>query len=276
MSLAFVLPPLELAGVQNIFGRQAAPVTTVRGRRMDTYLCRPYPEWLRSSLVCKRNVIALVVCLLFRRRPSHVPRLVIAVIVDSVDGIFGTRARPYIVIERRKRIAPFWANLDSARSVESVIVVRWIVATSFNVMPNAKLRQEKKAHWFSLPLGFIVAIVAAATHRVAAAQVGAVRHDGVAAVAAAKPERLALLLDMFGHWGLFDDGQPAIPLAGFVLLRARKTRGMMTHAESSLQGSAMPWDVDASPGRFYSVLTSPLYHITEHPYTYVSAQEGRS
>jgi len=22
----------------------------------------------------------------------------------------------------------------------------------------------------------------------------------------------------------------------------------------------MPWDVDASPGRFYSVHTSPLYH----------------
>jgi hypothetical protein len=59
---------------------------------------------------------------------------------------------------------------------------------------------------------------------------------------------------------LFDDRQSPVAVAGFVFEGCATTRGMMTHAESSLQGSAMPWDVSASPGRFYSVLTSPLYH----------------
>jgi len=101
---------------------------------------------------------------------------------------------------------------------------------------------------------------ASATPGITAAQQGTIGNNNVAAVAAASPKALPFFLVVLRCWGWFEDKQPAVSVANFVLEGSVTARGMIgAHSRSSFLG-AMPRDVDASPRRFYSVRTSPLYH----------------
>lgn len=52
--------------------------------------------------------------------------------------------------------------------------------------------------------------------------------------------------------------------------------GIMGLHHNLLRCGVMPWDVTASPGRSYSVLASPLYHVAEQMYTNPWPMEGRA
>ena len=226
----------------------------------DTSFSGPLRQRHRLAAVSKMYAVALVVGLLFKRSPSHIARLIVAVYVQAVNCVQRARTRANIFQERLERFAPTGAHRYPAPAIDGIAVILGIMATALDMMPDAILGHAG----YSIGPHMAVAIVAAAALLSTATQERTINDCDVAAIAATKPKALSLLLVVFRGGRLFDNRQSPVTVADLVLEGCTAARGMMGLHHNLLCCGVMPWDVDASPGRFYSACASPLYHnITE-------------
>lgn len=125
--------------------------------------------------------------------PHAVAWFVVAVVIFAFNGVFGGRLFPHISKEALERVPPSLAHDDSASAILRVRPVFLVVAPSLYVHPRDGLRRVALAmsrrHCSS---GFPAET--SATERVPGFQ-GRAKHNNLfAAFAAAKPERLAIVV----------------------------------------------------------------------------------
>lgn len=87
----------------------------------------------------------LVSRLFYAGCPSAVARLVAAIVVDSVDGVLRRWFRAHVFKERRKAVSPSVAHGYPPSSVETKLVVSWVVATADHLRPRRVLRRHLAA-----------------------------------------------------------------------------------------------------------------------------------
>lgn len=140
-------------------------------------------------------------------RPATVSRLVIAVIVDAINGR-SRWASTHVGDERFKVVAPTIANSNAAPAVDGEFLVSRIQAPLFNVQPDFVLRP------FALAVGGErkpFSVIAAAARGVASAKPMHRKRSFVAAIAATVP---SVVLPSFSIWS--DGGQASKSLTGKV------------------------------------------------------------
>lgn len=101
----------------------------------DAQMLRFVPDRDHSHV---RLVWASIRVLFGERCPSAVVRFVVTFIVDSVERVFGRRARTHVTEELRKRI-PSFAHRDSSSSVGFVHRVHWVSTPTLRLRPSAIL-----------------------------------------------------------------------------------------------------------------------------------------
>ena len=81
-------------------------------------------------------MLAPILHLLTSRRPLAIGGVVIAIVVDAVDGVVRRRLKPHVGKEVRERMLPSVAHTDSSAAVVSVGVVLLVVAAITHVLPS--------------------------------------------------------------------------------------------------------------------------------------------
>ena len=129
------------------------------------------------------------VTVLFRGRcPANVARLVVAIIVDAIKGVFRGRAWADVLNEGVEGVAPFPAHLNPAGTVVLERSMLWRRAPLLGIVPCRVLwRSEPAVSFGALALAF--ALVAAAALRHALSEIARRNDSVVTAVAAALPLR---------------------------------------------------------------------------------------
>jgi len=107
---------------------------------------RPFTDRLGPAVVRKTTVVALVHVLRALRGPAHVPRLVVAVVVNTINRVFRGWARTNIGQEILERFSPSCTDGNPSASVMFVAFHAWVVAPSLHAVPRQMFRRD-------LPIG---------------------------------------------------------------------------------------------------------------------------
>jgi hypothetical protein len=99
------------------------------------------PLWNRSSILSnpQLDTSRLIRCLPLLRSPFDVSRLIITIIVNAINGVFGRWAWPDIRKEGFKRVEPAATNFDPSTSISFVIMALAVVAPRFHIAPRMML-----------------------------------------------------------------------------------------------------------------------------------------
>lgn len=165
----------------------------------------PIGQRHRCALVCQELGSARVARLALLRRPSTISGFVVAVGVDSVDGVFQGWSRPHIGQEVLERVAPSLTDGDAATSISGIGAVRWVEAPSLHASPRSMFRGVA-ASMRRVDRQNYLAVKAPATLSPAASEIAAVNGRFSAAIAPARPSS-----PRFG-----DHNKPAKSLSGGV------------------------------------------------------------
>lgn len=163
----------------------------------------PLGEVARDAIHCDVPHPTRTRALLFRRGPSAIARLVVAVAIDTVNRVPWRRAVAHVVDECFKAAEPSVTDANAAATVSVVARVLRMAASALHALPDAILRRIGHA----MCAGAFPALLfpnTAARLRVASLQVQLPRRDGCAAVALAHPPRLVVP----ALWRLFSEHQP--------------------------------------------------------------------
>lgn len=98
----------------------------------------PFGDTFGFAAKFHQPISARISALNFLRRPAAVPRFVVPVIVDPIDGKGGVRPPPHILEKQRERV-PSRIDRDSSPSVAAVVLVVWISATTPHFEPYSVL-----------------------------------------------------------------------------------------------------------------------------------------
>jgi hypothetical protein len=96
------------------------------------------------------DVAAVFSALLLNCRPAAISRLVVALMVQSVDRMFGGWTRAHIVQKGYERFIPVGANFDPARSVILEVFVPRIVTPALDAKPRPVFRANCSAPLMSV------------------------------------------------------------------------------------------------------------------------------
>lgn len=83
---------------------------------------------------------APVIRLLFRGRPSTVARLIVAIVVDSVDRVPRGRAAPHVMNERRETLCPGRTHDYAATAIFVIVTGARRVASALHQCPHVVFR----------------------------------------------------------------------------------------------------------------------------------------
>lgn len=95
----------------------------------------PLTQRLSFATECKHSVSASIARLLFSCSPSHIPRLVVAVVVWVAINLHSWRALAYVTQECLERINPLSEHCNSAASIICKSLMAFIEAPAFNPLP---------------------------------------------------------------------------------------------------------------------------------------------
>ena len=88
--------------------------------------------------------MAAVSALLNSGRPSAIAGLIVAIVVDAVNGMLGRRARRH-VIQKRFKVFPSLADLDAAPAIARIAISVWVPAPLDHAKPNWMKRMARQA-----------------------------------------------------------------------------------------------------------------------------------
>lgn len=100
---------------------QQAPA---QGASLQADAARPLAQRVALAVVRQDAIRPLIVALLQLRRPAHVARFVVAVVIDAVERVAERWTRADIGVENFERIAPALAHADAASAVG---LIGWII-----------------------------------------------------------------------------------------------------------------------------------------------------
>lgn len=106
---------------------------------MDLKFSRPFSQTERFTLMSNQNRVSSVGHLLPMRSPSAVARLIVSVIVNSVERVIRSRLLTHVFKECCEGILPAIAHGDAATSVMFVGLLRWVKASIFGTHPATEL-----------------------------------------------------------------------------------------------------------------------------------------
>ncbi len=124
-------------------------------------------RWIWTDL----NIGALITPLLEACRPSAIARLVVAVIIDSVDGVFRRRSRTHVSVEGHEICQPCIAHGDSTTSVMPIRRALRAVAPRLYLRPYGVFWQHLRCAVCAPSLRGFLSTQTAATFTVAAAEI---------------------------------------------------------------------------------------------------------
>lgn len=252
----------EPAGEQNILGRTTPAIAVYHRADMDPKLPRPLGKRLSFPLICQPKVVAFVAALLKRCGPPDVTRSVWSRIVDSVQRIFGARAKANVLYESSERFIPTGAYCNAAPPIVGVRAMVRIVTSRLYGAPYLVFNGIRHVV-FDFARSYIFQIFASATLASTAPKTLADDRPRSAAIATAEPVGNKLFgFDVF-RFGDFVENRPTPKaFAGQInKVVCAGARGIITHVVSSFAAIGHAAGLLAqSPRRFYSVRTSPLYH----------------
>jgi hypothetical protein len=168
---------------QSLFDRPSEPQASPDSRVGNTEFARPRDKWLRSSLMGQLVIAAPILLLFTPRRPTHVARFVMAVVVNAIQRVRWSWTWANVLVERGEAAAPPLAHRYPAPAVITIRLGVWVVTAGTSIVPNRMLGTSGTA----VPVvesGRALAIQAAATLHRPAAQVSA-EHANVNAAAIA-------------------------------------------------------------------------------------------
>lgn len=182
-----LLLSLSLCG-QGLFASHALIQPSVVSRFSDVEMSQPVTQEFGFSIERNANDSAPVSALSLTVGPSAVPRLIVAVSVDSVQceswGLWS-----HVSEERGEVVPPSFAHGDTSSTVESVGVIGWIEATIFSVGPDVVLGGSRPSVDESTLAGKSSSFASTA-FRVTASDFVAMYGYSVPAIALTEPERI--------------------------------------------------------------------------------------
>lgn len=120
---------------QSALGGPAVSVdTSLDCSELDPNTLRPFGHAKRFPVVGQPSIVALISALLLLCGPPAVPRLVVPIIVDAVDGCLW-RLRPHVSTEGFKVVQPSVAHTNSATTIASIVGIRRVIASGFHSLP---------------------------------------------------------------------------------------------------------------------------------------------
>lgn len=146
----------------------------------------PDVQWERFTVVGQKLDASRVRILLLRRGPAHVARLVVAVVIDTVDRVLRRGARPDVGQEAFERVAPGFADVDASTAVVWEARAGRRVAAIFHTGPSAMFRRARQSVRGVVVGPQTIEAVTTAGACVSAFQVGQFSHECRAAIAAAQ------------------------------------------------------------------------------------------
>jgi hypothetical protein len=150
---------------------------------------------------------SLIQGLLFRSGPSAVLRFVVAVVVDTIYGMFAGGFRPHIGIKRREIIQPALADRNASPSVEMEFRIARIEASALHLSPSGIFWRALRLAMRSVHRSYLVAHQASTTLSITARQIVDADFQFLSARTSAEPAILAL--------SALDDQQATVGFSGY-------------------------------------------------------------
>ena len=132
------LAPQPLGSRHGFLWREAVGVEPHLDRlSVETSFSSPLADCLRAAKCSYPARLGAVLGLFAARRPAHVARLVIAIVVNAIKGMLLAWCSPNMREERCERSTPFRTNLDASPAVTGVALNARIGAAGDHSHPRA-------------------------------------------------------------------------------------------------------------------------------------------
>lgn len=131
--------------VDSFFDRPSTAQPHVQGVTGASRFIGPVAERLRLAVTGEHERDAGVSVLLGRRGPAAVFRGVIAIVINSVNGVSLGGFRPHVGIKRAEVIKPSVADLDSTPTIVGVFLAARVAASVLNRSPRVVARSVAEA-----------------------------------------------------------------------------------------------------------------------------------
>ncbi len=106
-----------------------------KSRRLDTRLSAPLRQGQISALIFVAFIFLGIARLLRWGGPSHVARLVIAVVVDAVNRMVRRWLASHVLKERHELVAPSFTDGDASSTVAGEVLIVGVVAPRSHSIP---------------------------------------------------------------------------------------------------------------------------------------------
>lgn len=153
-----------------------------------TKLPGPFGQGKGFPVIGDKVVVAPVVGLFKKGRPSAIVWLIVAIIVDAIYRMFGGRARSHIRIERLVGFKPSFANADTAAAITTPILALSVCTSGNHFAPNVVFGNLVK------PVDFISRWLTPTAFRRAVLEAVSMHGPFGSALATAKPSGLPVLV----------------------------------------------------------------------------------
>ncbi len=120
----------------------------------------------------------------FSSRPAAISGLVIAVVVDAINGMISGRSRPHVGEKIFERIRPSLADSNSTTAIETVVLIVGVVAAAFNALPAGVFSSTA----LSVPSVDSAASAASASFCISPSQRRGINRQFLSAIAFTEPE----------------------------------------------------------------------------------------
>lgn len=124
---------------QGSFVRPSEALSGVDISCWDIQFFRPFNCNLRTAIKRHSPITSPVSALLFSSSPANVVRLVIAVVVDTLDFMLSSRTQSNVRIESREISSPLFAYGNSSSTIVNVSGIGLTQAPRFYFRPNVEL-----------------------------------------------------------------------------------------------------------------------------------------
>lgn len=119
--------------------------TSTNGDGWNSETPAPIGDRQRASLPRQQLRATTVVLLLAHGGPADIARLIVAVVVNAIDGMQGGRTRSDVFQKARERLQPIGANANASAAVIGIAWIVGIATTIFHADPRQVLRSAAQA-----------------------------------------------------------------------------------------------------------------------------------
>lgn len=204
--------------------------------------------------ICRRSWKSLIVILFGAGSPTTIFRRIWPIIVDTINAVFGARARAHIRIEILERVQPTFAHGNTARAPIWVVLAGRIAATISQSAPCAVLRGTRHsmlARPLSVSDGNFLSPTTT-TFGISSAQAISIYNYNIAAIATATPIDFAWMT-ICRTFSFLNHSQTPKAFTCTILESLGVFRGIIEGHSDLHSRCVKPWGVSAPPGQFVGV-----------------------